>query len=132
MSESKSQDAAAGGVDDAADSGVDSAAPTREGPPSVEEQAVEVLKTVFDPEIPVSIYELGLIYEIAQPEPHKLDVKMTLTAPGCPVAGTLPLEVENKLAMIQGVEEAKVELVWEPPWTPERMSEEAKLELGFF
>ena len=132
MSESKNEDAAEGGVDDAADSGGAGAAPAREGPPSVEEQAVEVLKTVFDPEIPVSIYELGLIYEIAQPEPNKLDVKMTLTAPGCPVAGTLPLEVENKLAMIQGVEEAKVELVWEPPWTPERMSEEAKLELGFF
>jgi len=102
------------------------------GPASVEERAVELLKTVFDPEIPVSIYELGLIYEIAQPEPHKLDVKMTLTAPGCPVAGTLPLEVENKLATIEGIEEAKVELVWEPPWTPELMSEEAKLELGFF
>lgn len=102
------------------------------GPASVEERAVEVLKTVFDPEIPVSIYELGLIYEIAQPEPHKLEVKMTLTAPGCPVAGTLPLEVENKLAMLQGIEEAKVELVWEPPWSPDLMSEEAKLELGFF
>jgi FeS assembly SUF system protein len=104
----------------------------RDGPPSIEEQAIEVLKSVFDPEIPVNIYELGLIYEINVPEPAKLEVKMTLTAPGCPVAGTLPGEVEAKLAGIHGVEEAKVELVWEPAWTPERMTEEAKLELGFF
>lgn len=104
----------------------------RDGPPSIEEQAIEVLKTVFDPEIPVNIYELGLIYEINLPEPDQLDVKMTLTAPGCPVAGTLPLEVEQKLAGIHGVACAKVELVWEPPWTPDRMTEEAKLELGFF
>lgn len=104
----------------------------RDGPPSIEEQAIEVLKTVFDPEIPVNIYELGLIYEVNVPEPDHLDVKMTLTAPACPVAGTLPGEVEQKLAGIPGVECAKVELVWEPPWTPDRMSEEAKLELGFF
>ena len=103
-----------------------------DGPPSIEDQAVEVLKSVFDPEIPVNIYELGLIYEVNLPEPDQLEVQMTLTAPGCPVAGTLPLEVEQKLAGIHGVEQAKVELVWDPPWTPDRMSEEAKLELGFF
>ncbi len=104
----------------------------RDGPPSIEEQAVEVLKTVFDPEIPVSIYDLGLIYDVALATPGQLEVKMTLTAPGCPVAGSLPLEVEEKLEGIHGVDRANVVLVWEPPWTPDLMSEEAKLELGFF
>ncbi len=94
-----------------------------------EETVVEVLRTVYDPEIPVSIYELGLIYDI-QIEDSVVDVRMTLTSPACPVAGSLPGQVETRIKAIEGVSDAKVELVWEPPWTPEKMSEAAKLELN--
>jgi len=97
----------------------------------IEEKVIEVLRTVFDPEIPVNIYELGLIYEIrVDPADDSVYVKMTLTAPGCPVAGSLPPEVERKIETIPAVPRAKVELVWDPPWTKERMSEAAMLELG--
>jgi FeS assembly SUF system protein len=94
------------------------------------EKVIDVLRTVFDPEIPVNIYELGLIYDIAVDEENRVKVKMTLTAPACPVAGTLPPEVERKIEMIPEVKAATVELVWDPPWTKERMSEAALLELG--
>jgi FeS assembly SUF system protein len=97
---------------------------------AIVEKVIDAARTVFDPEIPVNIYELGLIYDIAVDENNSVHVKMTLTAPGCPVAGTLPVEVEKKIAGIDGVSAAKVELVWEPAWTKERMSEVALLELG--
>lgn len=92
---------------------------------------IEVLKTIFDPEIPVNIYELGLIYEVNVMEGNVVEIVMTLTSPSCPVAGTLPGEVEEKVKSVSGVTDAVVELVFEPAWNQEMMSEEAKLELGF-
>lgn len=97
----------------------------------IQNDAISILKTIFDPEIPVDIYELGLIYEIKVSPGGKVDLLMTLTSPACPVAGTLPGEVEGKLKGINGVSEVKVELTFDPPWSQELMSEEAKLELGF-
>lgn len=96
----------------------------------LKEMAVQVLKSVYDPEIPVDIYELGLIYEVTVYPVNNLFVKMTLTSPACPVAGTLPSEVETKLAGIKGVNNVDLELTFEPPWDMSKMSEEAKLELG--
>jgi FeS assembly SUF system protein len=92
---------------------------------------IDVLKTVFDPEIPVNIYDLGLIYEINVFPDFNVEVVMTLTSPNCPVAGTLPGDVEQKVKSVNGVNEVTIELVFEPPWNQEMMSEEAKLELGF-
>jgi FeS assembly SUF system protein len=92
---------------------------------------IEALKTVFDPEIPVNIYDLGLIYEINVFPDHNVEVVMTLTSPNCPVAGTLPGEVEQTVKSVSGVNDVTIELVFEPPWGQEMMSEEAKLELGF-
>jgi FeS assembly SUF system protein len=91
---------------------------------------VETLKTVYDPEIPVDIYELGLVYSIDISPEGKVDIRMTLTSPGCPVAESLPREVELKTASIEGVSEVRIDLVWEPPWTIDRMSEAARLELN--
>ncbi len=96
----------------------------------LKEMAVQVVKSVYDPEIPVDIYELGLIYEITVYPVNNLYVKMTLTSPSCPVAGTLPSEVETKLAGIKGVNNVDLELTFEPPWDMSKMSEEARLELG--
>ena len=101
-------------------------------PSDVENGIVEALKTVFDPEIPVNIYELGLIYDIDIQENGVVQVKMTLTAPGCPVAGTLPGEVRAKVEGVPGVTSADVELVWDPAWNPSMMSEAARLQLGMF
>ena len=95
------------------------------------EKIVRTLKTIYDPEIPVDIYELGLIYDVFVNEDNHVKVIMTLTTPNCPVAETLPVEVEDKVKSIEGVIDAKVELTFEPPWTRDLMSEEAKLELGF-
>jgi FeS assembly SUF system protein len=95
------------------------------------EKIVKVLKSIYDPEIPVDIYELGLIYDVFVNEDNHVKVLMTLTTPNCPVAETLPLEVEDKVRSIEEVTEAKVELTFDPPWTRDLMSEEAKLELGF-
>ena len=95
------------------------------------EKIVRVLKTIYDPEIPVDIYELGLIYDVFVNENNHVKVLMTLTTPNCPVAETLPLDVEDKVRSIEEVVEAKVELTFDPPWTRDLMSEEAKLELGF-
>jgi FeS assembly SUF system protein len=92
---------------------------------------VEALKTVFDPEIPVNIYELGLIYDI-DVQGSDVKLKMTLTSPGCPVAGSLPGEVKAKVESVPGVASAEVELVWEPTWNPSLMSEAARLQLGMF
>jgi len=91
---------------------------------------VETLKTVYDPEIPVDIYELGLVYNIDISPEGKVEIRMTLTSPGCPVAESLPREVELKTASIDGVSEVRIDLVWEPPWTVDRMSEAARLELN--
>ena len=95
------------------------------------EKIVTVLKTVYDPEIPVDIYELGLIYDVFVNEDHDVKVLMTLTTPNCPVAETLPVEVEEKVKSINEVKDAEVEITFDPPWTQDLMSEEAKLELGF-
>lgn len=97
----------------------------------IKSKVVEVLKTCYDPEIPVDIYELGLIYDIYVKENNEVLIKMTLTSPMCPVAGSLPGEVENKIRSIPEVSDARVELVWDPPWNMEMMSEAARLELGF-
>lgn len=95
-------------------------------------QIVEQLSTVFDPEIPVNIYELGLIYDIAVDKEGLAVIQMTLTAPGCPAAVTLPAEVQGKVQGVDGVSDARVDLVWEPPWDKDRMSDAAKLQLGIF
>jgi len=100
-------------------------------PKELEPEVVDALKTVYDPEIPVNIYDLGLIYDFTIDENFFVDVVMTLTAPGCPVAETFPGFVENAVKTVPGVSDARVELTFEPPWTMENMSEEAKLELGF-
>ena len=94
------------------------------------ERIIEALKTVYDPEIPVNIYELGLIYKVDVEDDNTVKVEMTLTSPGCPVAGSLPGEVEEKVRAVEGVKDAEVELVWDPPWNPSMMTEEAQLELG--
>lgn len=96
----------------------------------LEGRIVEALRTVFDPEIPVNIYDLGLVYALDVDENGGVAIKMTLTAPGCPVAQTFPGEVESKVSCVPGVNSAKVELVWEPPWCQDMMSDAAKLQLG--
>jgi len=93
---------------------------------------VAALKTVFDPEIPVDIYELGLIYRLDVDDDRNIEVDMTLTAPGCPVAGDMPSWVENAVSSVPGVGQVKVNLVFDPPWDPSRMSEEARLALNMF
>jgi FeS assembly SUF system protein len=97
----------------------------------LENQVVAVLKTIYDPEIPVDIFELGLIYEVAINDHAFVDIDMTLTSPNCPVAETLPKEVEDKVAALEQISGAKVSIVFDPPWDRDMMSEEAKLELGF-
>src|SRR5512144_240032 len=98
---------------------------------TLRERVEDALRTVYDPEIPVNIYELGLIYDIDITGEGVVRVKMTLTAPSCPVAGVIPGEVEARLRAVEGVTDAEVELVWDPPWDASRMSEAARLELGF-
>ena len=100
-------------------------------PKALEKEIVQALKTVFDPEIPVDIWELGLIYSLDVDPEGKVLVKMTLTAPACPAAGELPGQVEAAVRSVSGVTDAKVELVWEPPWSKDMMSEDAKYRLGF-
>jgi FeS assembly SUF system protein len=97
----------------------------------LEDKIIQTLKTCYDPEIPVDIFELGLIYEIAIDDEANAKIKMTLTSPACPVAGSLPPEVEAKVNSIPEVKNAKVEVVWSPPWDKDMMSEVAKVELGF-
>ncbi len=99
---------------------------------AMQPQIVEVLSTIFDPEIPVNIYELGLIYEIAVDADDVVGVRMTLTSPNCPAAQSLPVEVVNKLKQLPGVTDARLDIVWEPPWGKDRMSDAAKLQLGMF
>lgn len=97
---------------------------------ATEKTIIEVLKTIFDPEIPVNIYDLGLIYEVKVKEDGSAWVQMTLTSPNCPVAESLPVEVEEKVKTVEEVTSAKVEIIFEPPWDKDMMSEEAKYELG--
>lgn len=101
-------------------------------PAAVRAAAERALRTVYDPEIPVNIYDLGLIYGLDVDAVGRLECRMTLTAPGCPVAGAIVREVHAKLLSVEGVSHARTQLVWDPPWTRERMSEAALLELGFF
>jgi FeS assembly SUF system protein len=96
----------------------------------IQKKVIEVLRTVYDPEIPVDIYELGLVYNVDVTDGGAVEIKMTLTSPACPVAESLPPEVEERVAAIDGVSSAKVEITWEPTWTPEMMSEAARLTLG--
>lgn len=98
---------------------------------ALELDVISVLQTIYDPEIPVNIYELGLIYEIAISDVADVKIVMTLTSPNCPVAESLPVEVQQKIADITGVRSSDVELTFEPPWDQSMLSEEAKLELGF-
>jgi FeS assembly SUF system protein len=95
-------------------------------------QIIEAVSTVFDPEIPVNIYDLGLIYDIIVDKDARVEVRMTLTAPACPAAQTLPAEVQRKVSAVPGVTHAWVEIVWDPPWDRDRMSEAARLQLGMF
>ena len=97
---------------------------------AIGEEIIKELKSVYDPEIPVDIYELGLVYDVQISEEADVLVTMTLTSPNCPVAETLPVEVEDKVRGVEGVKSAKIELTFEPTWTKEMMSEEAKFELG--
>ncbi|MDX1651284.1 MAG: SUF system Fe-S cluster assembly protein [Brumimicrobium sp.] len=98
---------------------------------ALENTIIDVLKSIYDPEIPVDIYELGLIYEVKINGDQTVEIEMTLTSPNCPVAETMPKEVEDKVSSIDGIKSAKVNIVFDPPWDKEMMSEEAKLELGF-
>jgi len=105
--------------------------PDLEPATSLKERVIEILQTCYDPEIPVNIYELGLVYDVdVNEETGEVAVRMTLTSPACPVAGSLPPEVEAKIRAVPGVNKVGVDVVWEPPWTPEKMSDAAKLQLN--
>ena len=104
--------------------------PTPEDQGALKERIVDALKTVYDPEIPVNIYDLGLIYALDSDDAGHVKIQMTLTAPGCPVAQTFPGVVESAVKAVAGVEDAAVELVWDPPWSQDRMTDAAKLQLG--
>jgi len=95
----------------------------------LENDIIQAIKTVYDPELSVDVYEMGLIYDIAISPENVVDIKMTLTSPGCPVAQDLPMEVETKVRAVSGVREVSVEIVWEPPWGLDRMSEIARMEM---
>jgi len=99
---------------------------------ALHDKVIEKVRTCYDPEIPVNIYDLGLIYDVKVEPTGDVYVKMTLTSPGCPAAGTLPGEVEDKIVVIPGVKKVKVDVVWEPMWDKNMMSEAAKLQLGLF
>jgi len=98
---------------------------------NIKEEVIKVLKTCYDPEIPVDVYELGLIYNIRITEEKNVNITMTLTSPACPVAEILPLQVEEKIETLPMVKKVKVDVTFDPPWSPDKMSEVAKLELGF-
>ncbi len=114
----------------AADSGADTVSRGSPEAKNLEQPVVDAIRTVYDPEIPINVYDLGLIYDIDLGEDGSVGIRMTLTAPACPVAGTLPGEVERAVSQVPGIGSARVELVWDPPWSTERMSEAARLELG--
>ena len=120
-------------MDDAADIEKKDATPLSQAElDRITDQLIEKLKTVYDPEIPVDIYELGLIYKVDVSDDRDVLVEMTLTAPGCPVAGEMPQWVQDAIRDIPGVRDVNVELVFDPPWDPSRMSDEAKLQLNMF
>lgn len=98
---------------------------------TIKSAVIDVLRNVHDPEIPVNIYDMGLVYGIEVTDDHKVFITMTLTAPNCPVADSLPIEVRSNILMIEGVKDAQVDITFDPPWSMDMMSEEAKLELGF-
>lgn len=97
----------------------------------LKEDVIAAIRECYDPEIPVNIYDLGLIYDVTVSEESKVDLVMTLTSPHCPVAEILPAQVKSRVEMVDGVDEVDLELTWDPPWDPDKMSEAAKLELGF-
>ncbi len=99
---------------------------------SLKDNVIATLRTIYDPEIPVNIYDLGLVYGVDADDTGTVRLTMTLTAPSCPVAAALPRQVEESVRRLPGVTDVKVTLVWDPPWTPQRMSQEARLKLGFF
>jgi FeS assembly SUF system protein len=101
-------------------------------PEELKEDVIEMLKTIYDPEIPINIYELGLIYDIGVSDSGNVNINMTLTAPGCPVAQSFPGDIEEKVGTVNGVNKVHVELVWDPPWTKDMMTEAAQLQLGMF
>jgi len=107
-------------------------APVADPNPSFEEMVVDAIRTVYDPEIPVNIYDLGLIYDLRIDEHNKVIVKMTLTTPACPIAGSMPGMVEQAVRHLDRVSDCEVELVWEPPWNPDMMTEAARLQLNIF
>jgi FeS assembly SUF system protein len=96
----------------------------------MEAEVLDALRTCYDPEIPVNIYELGLVYEVKVNDAGLVSIKMTLTSPHCPAVQSLPAEIENKVKAVSGVSDVKIELVWDPPWDPSKMSEAARLQLG--
>ena len=106
------------------------AAPAEASGSNLYEAVIDALKDIYDPEIPVNIYDLGLIYHVEITPEHHAKVKMTLTTPHCPVAESMPGEVEMRVGAVPGIGDAEVELVWDPPWDPQKMSDEARLELG--
>jgi len=97
---------------------------------NIKNKVIEKIKTIYDPEIPVNIYELGLIYKLEIDEKNKVNVEMTLTSPNCPVAESLPKQVKDNIMKVEGISDVNLKLVWEPPWTKDKMSEAAKLELN--
>ena len=106
--------------------------PTPRAPQALKPAILDAIRTVFDPEIPVNILELGLIYDVLVDAAGVAGIRMTLTAPGCPAAQSLPVEVAQKVKAVPGVTDAKVDVVWDPPWTKDRMSDAAKLQLGMW
>ncbi|MFO0998538.1 MAG: DUF59 domain-containing protein [Alphaproteobacteria bacterium] len=121
---------AAAGSEAAADEWAEARQGVAPGQEALQAGVIEVIRTCYDPEIPVNVYDLGLIYSVGVDASGRVWVDMTLTAPACPVAGTLPGEVEERIRMTPGVMDAKVNVVWDPPWDQSRMSEAARLELG--
>ena len=99
---------------------------------AIKQQVIAAIQTVYDPEIPINIWEVGLIYEVTVDDDGKAHILMTLTSPNCPVAESLPSDVKEAVTAVEGVTEAEVEITWDPPWDPEMMSEAAQLELGFY
>jgi len=96
----------------------------------IESEVLDALRTCYDPEIPVNVYELGLVYEVAVDDAGAVSIKMTLTSPHCPAVQSLPAEIESKVKAVSGVTDVKIDLVWDPPWDPSKMSEAARLQLG--